>query len=152
MSEAIYLTHNSHKDIEALEHDQRAKNWWRVKSTSLMSSSWENWDCFSLRKRRLREDLIALYTPYKEVLAIGEVGLFSRVRAIGQEVMTLSCARWGSSWILEKISSQKEWWSIGTGYPGRWWGDRPWRCSRNMEMWDWGTWLVGMVEMSWWLD
>jgi len=29
--------------------------------------------------------------------------------------------------------------------PGRWWGHHPWRCSRTMEMWHWGTWSVGMV-------
>ena len=25
--------------------------------------------------------------------------------------------------------------------PGRWWGHRPWRCSRGMEMWHCGTWI-----------
>ena len=29
--------------------------------------------------------------------------------------------------------------------PREWWGHRPWRCSRAMEMWHWGTWAVGMV-------
>jgi len=29
--------------------------------------------------------------------------------------------------------------------PGRWWGHRPWRCPRAMEMWYWGMWSVGMV-------
>jgi len=27
--------------------------------------------------------------------------------------------------------------------PGRWRSHRPWRCSRNVEMWHWGTWLSG---------
>ena len=28
----------------------------------------------------------------------------------------------------------------------KWWGThRPWRCSRTVEMWHWGTWLVGTV-------
>jgi len=33
--------------------------------------------------------------------------------------MALSCARRGLGWISENISSQKEWWWIGTGCPGR---------------------------------
>jgi len=33
--------------------------------------------------------------------------------------------------------------------PGRWWGHHPWRCSRTMEMWQGGTWSVGMVGMRW---
>lgn len=28
----------------------------------------------------------------------------------------------------------------------------PWRWSRNVYMWHWGVWLVGMVGMGWWLD
>ena len=50
---------------------------------------------FSLERRRLRGDLIALYT--------------SRISATGQEVMVLSCARGGSGLKLGKISSEKEW-------------------------------------------
>lgn len=30
-----------------------------------------------------------------------------------------------------KISSLKEWLSIGTGFPGRWWSHHPWKCSEN---------------------
>jgi len=57
--------------------------------------------------------------------------------------MASSCAREGSSWILGKVSSLKEWWCIGMGCPGRWWSHCPWRCSRNVWMWHWGTWLSG---------
>lgn len=28
----------------------------------------------------------------------------------------------------------------------------PWRYSRNMEMWYWWTWLVGMMGICWWLE
>ena len=49
---------------------------------------------------------------------------------------------------MKKKTSQKEWWGSGTGCPGEWWSHRPWRCSRNTWMWQWGTWL----GMSWPLD
>ena len=29
---------------------------------------------------------------------------------------------------------------------------RTWRCSRTVWMWHWGTWLMGMVGVDWWLD
>ena len=32
------------------------------------------------------------------------------------------------------------------------WRHCPWRCSRNVWMWHWGTWSVGMMGMGWWLD
>ena len=28
----------------------------------------------------------------------------------------------------------------------------PWRCSRTMEIWHWGTWSVGMAGLDWWLN
>ena len=33
-----------------------------------------------------------------------------------------------------------------------WWSHHPWRCSRAVWMWHWGTWSVGMVGTGWWLD
>jgi len=32
---------------------------------------------------------------------------------------------WSSGWISGKISSLKEWWSIGMGCSGRWWSHHP---------------------------
>ena len=55
---------------------------------------------FRLEKRRLREDLSALYSCLKE--GCGEVGvdLFSQLTAIEREGMASSCARGSSGWIL----------------------------------------------------
>jgi len=35
-------------------------------------------------------------------------------------------------WILGKISSLKEWLSIGTGCPVKWWSHHPWRYLKDM--------------------
>jgi len=55
--------------------------------------------------------------------------------------MASSCTSRGLQWILGKISSLKEFWSIGTGCPGKWWSPHPWRCSKNMQVWHFGTWF-----------
>ena len=55
----------------------------------------------------------------------------------------LKLHRGASSWILGRIYSQKEWWGIGTGCPGRWWSGHLQRYPRNVYMWHWGTWFSG---------
>jgi len=56
-------------------------------------------------------------------------------------VMASSCIRGGSDWILGKISSLQEWSGIGPGCPGQWWSPHPWRGSKNVWMWHFGTWF-----------
>jgi len=97
----------------------------------------------------LEEAPVALYNSLKGGYRQVTVGLFSHVTVTGWEVMALSGTRGSSGWILGNISSQRNWWGTGMGCPGRWWGHHPWRSSRTVEMWHWGTWLVGMVGMGW---
>lgn len=87
------LWEHHEKDIEALE---KGKNLMK----GLGHKSYEEWlmevRFFSLKKRMLRKDHIAVYNYLKRDCGEVGVGLFSQVAMTGQEMISLSCARGGS--------------------------------------------------------
>jgi len=127
------------KDTEALECVQRkATKMWRVWSTGLVGSGWGNWVCSVWRRGGSGKTLTH---SDRRLRLCGCQPLFpsdsDRTRGNG-----LKLHQQRLRLVLGNIPSQKEWWRSGTGCAGRWWSHCPWRHSRTVQMWHWGTHLA----------
>mgnify|MGYP001857464282 CR=1 FL=1 len=119
------------KDIEALECVQRrATKMVRGLEHRPYGQQLRELGLFSLEKKKLRGDLIALYRYLKEIVERWGLASSSMYLAMGLEVMLM--LHQGRLRLHVRKNSPKDWSATGMGCPGMWWSRSSWKCSKNI--------------------